>query len=348
MAFDPWENFAAVARGERTERVPVALIVDSPWLAGRASDVTLDYYLFPELWLEANLALYRRWPEIVWVPGFWVEYGMTAEPSAFGSRMLWHREGTPGMLPLKQPYEAWAALEPADPQEHGTMPLALRMYELLGEQVRAAGHHIRMVAARGPMATASWLVGPSDLMLGLLLYPEVSEHLLDVVTETTIRWLQAQLALIDDPQGVLLLDDMIGMLSPATYERFGHPYLTRIWEAFPDLLHIYHNDTPCAQLSSRLAESGMDVWNFSHAMPLDETRAQVGPQVTLMGNVPPLDALARGTAEQVYEYALACVQAGAAGGPYILSAGGGVAPGTPDENVDALLQAARDHDGGAG
>ena len=28
----PWERFATVARGGKADRVPVALIVDSPWL----------------------------------------------------------------------------------------------------------------------------------------------------------------------------------------------------------------------------------------------------------------------------------------------------------------------------
>jgi uroporphyrinogen decarboxylase len=222
------------------------------------------------------------------------------------------------------------------------MPLALRMYTLLSERVQAAGHHMRMVAARGPFATASWLVGPSDFLAGLLLHPEVSDHLLDVLTETTIRWLQAQLARIDDPQGVLLLDDIVGMLSMPTYERYAHDALTRIWDVFPDLIHVYHNDTPCPHLASGLADTGMDVWNFGANVELNRLRAEVGSEIALMGHVPPLDVLARGTPEMVYDYAGAILQLEGGQGPFILSAGGGVAPDTPDANIDALLQAAQD------
>ncbi len=63
---------------------PVALIIDSPWLPGYLGISTLDYLTVPEVWLEANLTVAREFPDVIFVPGFWVEMGMGAEPSAFG------------------------------------------------------------------------------------------------------------------------------------------------------------------------------------------------------------------------------------------------------------------------
>ena len=83
----PWERFKQAARLEEPDQVPVALIVDSPWLPGYAGIDTRDYYLFPDKWLEINLGLLDRFPGAVWIPGFWVEYGMAAEPSAFGAKV---------------------------------------------------------------------------------------------------------------------------------------------------------------------------------------------------------------------------------------------------------------------
>jgi uroporphyrinogen-III decarboxylase len=57
--------------------------------------------------------------------------------------------------------------------------------------------------------------------------------------------------------------------------------------------------------------------------------------------VAPLGTLVRGTADQVYEEARACVEKVAAAGAFVLSAGGGLSPGTPAENIDALVRAAR-------
>ena len=97
---DPWNRFMTVARGGEADRVPIALIVDSPWLPGYAGVDTLDYFLHPDLWQRINLDLLTRFPEVAWIPGFWVEYGMAAEPSAFGARVVWHHNSPPSIEPL--------------------------------------------------------------------------------------------------------------------------------------------------------------------------------------------------------------------------------------------------------
>jgi len=83
----------------------------------------------------------------------------------------------------------------------------------------------------------------------------------------------------------------------------------------------------------------MDVFNFSHEMALDAVREELGPGVALLGNVAPLDLLVRGTPDQVEAAARACIAQAGDGRGFILSAGGGVSPGTPAENIDALIRA---------
>ena len=62
-----------------------------------------------------------------------------------------------------------------DPHEAGFMPLALRCYKYAEERLQAEGLGIKMVAARGPMVTAGWVMGISDLMMGVV---TVSRNLL--------------------------------------------------------------------------------------------------------------------------------------------------------------------------
>jgi uroporphyrinogen decarboxylase len=119
------------------------------------------------------------------------------------------------------------------------------------------------------------------------------------------------------------------------------PYLQRIFDSFPGLLRIYHNDTPCPHLLPKLGRLHCEVWNWSHEMDVAAVRAALGPGVALLGNVAPLDTLARGTADETYAAARACVEKMAGQPGFILSAGGGASPGTPAGNVDALVRAAR-------
>ena len=58
----PWKRFKEAATLGEPEQVPVALIVDSPWLPGYAGINTLDYFLYPEKWLQINLDLLDAFP----------------------------------------------------------------------------------------------------------------------------------------------------------------------------------------------------------------------------------------------------------------------------------------------
>jgi len=64
------ERFKLAAQRGEPDQVPVALIVDSPWLPGYAGIDTRDYYLFPEQWWAINKGLISRFPDAVWLPVF--------------------------------------------------------------------------------------------------------------------------------------------------------------------------------------------------------------------------------------------------------------------------------------
>ncbi len=334
----PWERVVAVARGRSADRVPVALIVDSPWLPGYAGLDTLDYFLHPEEWLRINLGLLERFPQVAWIPGFWIEYGMTAEPSAFGARIMWHHDQPPSIEPAYGGLAALVEVEPPDPQEHGLMPFVLQRYADAEKKLLPEGINIKMVAARGPLAVAGWVLGITDLMVGMKTEPEATQHFLDTVTTTIINWLRAQLDVLRAPEGILVLDDIVGMLSPQMFEEFARPHLARIFREFPNLIKVYHNDTPCAHLLGPMSTLGFDVFNFRHMHDIALVQAQM-PDLALMGNVSPLDVMARGTAQEVEVWARDCV-AKTGGRGLILSAGGGVSPDTPAEAIDALVSAA--------
>jgi len=228
-----WERFLTAARLGTPDQVPVALIVDSPWLPGYVGIDTRDYFLYPDKWLQINLDLLKRFPDVVWIPGFWVEFGMAAEPSAFGCRMRFYPDRPPSIEPLVKDLAFWQDMEAVNPQEDGLMPLALRLYGQMDQRLQAEGLGIGMVAARGPLTTASWLTGITPLMEGMITNPDQVTNLLETVTTSLIRWLEAQLGTLRTPQGILLLDDLVGMVSKRTYLAMVEPHLKRILTIFP-------------------------------------------------------------------------------------------------------------------
>ncbi len=337
----PWKRFKQAAHLEEPEQVAVAFIVDSPWLPGYAGLNTLDFFLLPDKWFEIQRGLLDRFPDAVWLPGFWVEYGMAAEPSAFGARLHFHPNRPPSIKALITDLTHWAAVPPANPYEDGLMPLVLRRYEHTEARLRAEGLGIKMVAARGPMVLAGWLMGLNELMMSLITQPDEINRFLDTLTTTIIHWLQAQLKTLHQPEGIMLLDDIVGMISLHHYHEFAAPHLRRIFDEFEGLIRVYHNDTPCRHLYAALTEANFDVFNFTHEVDIAQVKAEMGHRVALMGNVPPLDVAVRQPPEVVSQWAMDCLNQAAPGGGMILSVGGGVSPGMPPENLDAMLEAAR-------
>jgi uroporphyrinogen decarboxylase len=325
-----------VARGGQADRVPVALIVDSPWLPGYAGIDMLDYFLREEEWLRINQGLLERFPDVAWIPGYWIEYGMAAEPSAFGTRILWHHDQPPSVLPIQGGLDALVNMDPPNPQRDGLMPLILQRY---AGADRRMGLDIKMVTARGPLAVASWLLGVTDLLVSLKTEPDKSARILDMLTTMIIAWLRAQWDVLHAPEAILVLDDIMGMLSPKMFDQFGKPYFERIFGEFKGAIRVLHNDTPCPHLLERIAALGMDVFNFSHKTDIAEVQARMA-KTALMGNVPPLDLMVRGTPAQVEEWARECIRK-TGGRGLILSAGGGASPGMPAASVDALVAATR-------
>lgn len=338
------DRFRDLVRRRPRDATMAALIVDSPWLPGYAGVDTLDFYFDPAVWLAVQERVVRDLPDVALVPGAWVELGMAAEPSGWGVPIRWSHDQPPrvGRSPARLP--DLAGLPVPDPEADGLMPVILRRYEGLRATLAARGLAPRIAAARGPLTIAAHLHGLTEFLLATQLEPEACHALLEKTTALCIAWLEAQLRRMEDPIGVLVLDDVIGLLGPPDVEAFALARLRRIFDRFPGRIRIYHNDAAPAPLLPGLARSGMDVFHLSHTIDLAEARRLLGPEIVLMGNLPPLHLLARGTPGAVRAAARRELARLAEVGPIVLSAGGGVSPATPIENLRALAEAVAEGD----
>ena len=340
MRPEQWEVFKRAAKRCPTAGTPVALIVDSPWIPGYVGISHLDYYVDPGLWFQANLRIVREFPDIIFIPSWWVEYGMAIEPSALGSRIHLWPDRSPDQSPALLRLEDASSLAAPNPHTDGLMPFALQMYRMQKTKIFDAGYTIPVVAARGPLCLASFLRGVNQLMTDLTDAPEAVHKLLALTTRTVIDWLLAQAEVIGGTvEGILVLDDIVGFLSPGAYREFAHPYLKQICDAFPPgWVKVYHNDANVRPFLADLADTGFDVLNWSHKVDVWEARQKTNGRLCLMGNVPPLEIGVRGTPEMVKQSARE-VMAHSEGLSLILSVGGGVSPGMPKENLRALAEA---------
>ena len=86
MTEEQWSILLDVINGKTVEPLPIGFIIDSPWLPGWAGISIMDYYSSEQKWLDANLKAINKFPDVMFLPGFWSEFGMCTEPSAFGAK----------------------------------------------------------------------------------------------------------------------------------------------------------------------------------------------------------------------------------------------------------------------
>ena len=60
-----WQVFKQAAKRQAGAAVPLALIVDSPWIPGYLGISHLDFFLDPEVWFQANLRVLQEFPDII-------------------------------------------------------------------------------------------------------------------------------------------------------------------------------------------------------------------------------------------------------------------------------------------
>ena len=339
MTDSQWQELLRVLAGEVLDPAPVGLIIDSPWLPGWAGFAIADYLTDDQVWLAANLKVCRQFPGIMFLPGFWAEYGMSTEPSAFGCKCVWPEQEFPYPERVLDDLSQVGRLKRPNCRTDGLLPFVMKRLEHARPAIEREGHRIRFATSRGPMNVASYLVGQTEFLTAIKTEPELAHRLLNLVTEFICDWLVYQAGRFDTIDGVLVLDDLVGFVGPGDFREFALPYLKRIFQSLDVAVKAFHNDAHGLVTARHLAEIGVNLFNFSFAHTLGQMRELCGDTVTLLGNLPPRDVLADGTAEEVRRAVRQMLESVPDRRRIVFSAGGGTPPGVPTENLEAFWAA---------
>ncbi len=342
MTDQQWETLKKVINGEKIEPLPVGFIADSPWLPGWYGIKILDYFSNDELWLKANLKAIQEFPEVMFLPGFWSEFGMCTEPSAFGARCRFPQNEFPHAHPvIKSPEEINALVVP-EPETDGLLPFVLNRLKLAQPYIENAGHKIRFAVARGPLNIASFLMGTTEFLMAMLTSPELVETLMEKITAFLKNWLQLQRSTFSTIDGILLLDDIIGFIGEQEFCRFGLPYFKELFSADVSVKFL-HNDAQCRVSVPYLPEIGVNLFNMGFDVSLNDIKTWTNNQVTLLGNIPPRDVLANGKPEDVVKSVTELLDSLEDQTRVILSCGGGLPPGVSTENLKAFIETVKNY-----
>jgi len=337
MTDTQWNTLLDVIRGKETVEPVTGFIIDSPWLPGWAGISNIEYYASESHWIRANLKAIETFPDTIFLPGFWSEYGMCTEPSAFGARCVWQTDQLPHAEIVLSDLSAVDDLVTPDPQMDGLLPFMIQRLKSAEQPMNDAGHRVKFAIARGPLNIASFLMGTSELMMAVMLQPDETHRLMRKITDFTLGWIRYQKEVFPDIEGILLLDDIVGFIAEPECKAFAVPYIREIFAAFPAEVRFFHNDANGLVSTPFLSEMGVNLFNFSFEHSIDEIRQLAGEEVALLGNIPPRDVLAAGSPEMVREKTIEMVSGTQVRSRIIWSCGGGMPQDVSTENIRMFI-----------
>jgi [methyl-Co(III) methanol-specific corrinoid protein]:coenzyme M methyltransferase len=269
-----------------------------------------------------------------------VPYCQTFEAVALGCKRkpgkVRELEGVPG-IEHPPPYKLDDTPEfPDDFLSRGYIPELIKAVEILKKEV---GDEVPIVAGIiGPFTIAGSLLDSVPLLKATFKAPEKIRPFLDVGEKAGTMLAKA---LVDAGADIISCEDMTAspeLIHPKTYREFELNYQRRQFEAIPvpTILHICGNVDSIVEW---MGQTGANILSLEPKASAKLAREKCGSDTILMGGVDTATTLFMKDADTVKQ---GCEET-IADGIQILAPGCAVAPGTPTENLVAMVEVAKAH-----
>ncbi|MBQ7086922.1 MAG: uroporphyrinogen decarboxylase family protein, partial [Clostridia bacterium] len=223
----------------------------------------------------------------------------------------------------------------------GRLPVILdavrKVKERLGDKVSVSA------SVTGPLSIAAMVVGTENLLIGMIKKPQQVHQLMEVIVENNNRLIKR---LVEMGVGIGFPDPVssTALISVEQYRKFSLPYFKRNVDYVKSLgggcgLHICGTSR---KLWEDLRETGIGAFSLDNVEDLEEAKRVLGGKMGIQGNVPPVDVMKLGTPHDVLRSARECIRKGwDSPNGFTLTSGCQMPAGTPEENMQALMDAAR-------
>ena len=361
------ERVAKTKRFEQTDRVAVWPAINYRFLLPLTGIRFKDYYADPETmlrgqilgqkWLMEHIATDQYTTTGAWTGG-WTDFQNITEACTLGCEAVFVDDDIPWVKPvgwvkddadlrrLEQIDSTSSGLNGRQVQFRKGMMAVAEKYPVRfqGGPVFYPGANPALThTSNGPFSIAADLVGQTTMFSAILERPDFVRELLSIIVDKTIAWLdfcwqKEGLAARD----FAWTDDLAAYLSARTYREVVLPYEKKLrfhfdgWASMHmcghtnHLLEIFADDLKINEYQG-----------FGWEVDLERIGKTMGRRVVLLGNVSPV-LIAAGTPDQVKAATRRVIEKLAPYGGLIVQDGNNIAPGSPVENINAMMLAAKE------
>jgi uroporphyrinogen decarboxylase len=231
-----------------------------------------------------------------------------------------------------------------DPYKDPLLSELLKATRIIVEEIGDRAYVIGR-ADQGPFSLACEIRGMGEFLLDLARGEKLvkAHQLLDFCRQVSERYAMAQIeqgahatSIGDSPSGP-------DVISPQYYRKFAYPYVKTLVSNLKkkDVILAYHicgNSTPIIE---DMVSTGAEIIEIDQKADQQISKAAAAGKATLLGPIDPSGVMAYGTPELVMEKCNEALENLSPGGGFILGPGCALPPITPDENIDAMIEAAK-------
>lgn len=325
--------------GEKTPRVPVALLAGGAWTFNRRK-LTLENALA----LDAKDAagIFEETNEMINSDIVWPGSGYhNLAIRAVGGKIKFRAKGTPDVQePLLKEAKDVDAVNLDRLKDDKDINTLVETSAILS---RSIGQSTLVGTSQwGPFTLAGHVYGVERLMRSLFKDKAAAHAILEFTTEFCCRYLKP---FVDAGIEIISIADPTAsgdLISREQFREFSLPYLKkvtgRLAEAgIPVSIHI------CGDITDRLdliPETGARNLSLDYKVDLHKASEILDGKITFSGNMNPVAVMQNETPDGVKEACNQCIRE-AGGSSYILMPGCDLPPAVPLENILAMVEAAR-------
>ena len=358
------ERVSKVRRFEEPDRVPVVPGIAHRFLVPMVGVSFPEYYGDPETMLRTQILAQKWLMENVrtdawfitgaWV-GAWTDFQNTFEAGSLGVEIAFPEDDIPwvgaGWVKTEDDLARLEAMDFVNGE------INARQYEYRREMMRVAERYpVRFQGgpvfhpganpsltntSDGPFGVSGDLMGKTEIFIACRERPDFVRELLRIVTDKLIEYLDFCWKEMDlKTRDFAWTDDLAAGLSAAMYRDLVLPEEKRLRFHFDGRLCLHMCGKTDHLLEIFRDELAIDEFQgFGYEVDLDRIAEVMGGRVVLLGNVDPM-LIHAGTPEQVREATRTAIERLAPLKGYIVQDGNNVPPGSPLENINAMMEAA--------